>query len=200
MKKLIFLIALAALCCCDSKQHITGGGSGVNIVAFGNSITAGYGVDAPLSFPALLQNMSGRPVINLGVSGDTARMGADRKEEISRHNPFMVLIEFGGNDAMRSRPLSETKAALEEIVDYAQSLGAIAVVVDTGGNIKMSPYTKMMTQIAKEKHAVFVPAIMEGIFANANLKSDAIHPNAEGHKLIAERIFKIIEPYLKPAS
>ncbi|MCL2390295.1 MAG: GDSL-type esterase/lipase family protein [Endomicrobia bacterium] len=197
MKKLIFLILLSILCGCSDVKPLNTDNNGANIVAFGNSLTAGYGVDSAYSFPSVLQDMTGRTVINLGVSGDTARMGADRKEDISSHNPFMVLIEFGGNDAMKMRPLDETKAALKEIVDYVQSLGAIAVIVDTGGNIKMSAYTKMMKQIAKEKQAVFVPAIMDGIFFKPQLKSDGIHPNAEGYKLIAEKIYKIIKPYLE---
>lgn len=195
MKKLILLVILAALGGCGAKPLNTGSG-GFNIVAFGDSLTAGYGVSAEQSYPALLQEMARRPVINLGVSGDTARMGADRKEEISRYNPFMVLIQFGGNDAMRGRPLSETRAATEEIVDFVQSLGAIAVIVDTGGNFKMKPYTEMFKQIAKEKRAVFVPGIMEGIFYNPQLKSDAVHPNAKGYRLIAEKIFKKIKPYI----
>ena len=196
MKKLIFLIALFALCGCGTKP-LNAGNNGVNIAAFADSLTAGYGVDDTHSYPAVLQDMTGMAVINLGVSGNTARAGADRKEEIVQHNPFMVLIQFGGNDAMQTRPLDETKAALKEIVDYVQGLGAIAVIVDTGGNIKMSPYTKIMKQIAKEKQAVFITAIMKDVFFKPQLKSDAIHPNAEGYKLIAEKIYKTIKPYLK---
>ena len=195
MKKLIFLVIIAALGGCGAKPLNTHNG-GFNIVAFGDSLTAGYNVSAAQAFPALLQDMAGRPVINLGVSGDSARMGADRKEEIRRHNPFMVLIQFGGNDAMRRKPLDETKAAIEEIVDFVQKLGAIAVIVDTGGGFKMSPYTKMMKQIAAEKRAVFVPGIMDGILHKPQLKSDAIHPNAEGYRLIAGKVFKGIKPYL----
>ena len=196
MKRFIFLIVLSALCGCEAKPLNTGN-DGVNIVAFGDSLTAGYGVESAHSYPAVLQDMTGKTVINLGVSGNTARMGAERKEEIGRHNPFMVLIQFGGNDAMQTRPLDETKNALEEIVDYAQKLGAVAVIVDTGGSIKMSPYTKIMKQIAKDKQAVFAPAIMEGIFTDPRLKSDSLHPNAEGYKLIAGKICKKIKIYIK---
>ncbi|MDR1695691.1 MAG: GDSL-type esterase/lipase family protein [Endomicrobium sp.] len=196
MKKLIFLIALSLLCGCEAKPLNTGNNGGTDIVAFGDSLTAGNGVDAAFSYPAVLQDISGNTVINLGVSGDTARMGAGRKEEIGKYNPFMVLIEFGANDAMRMRSLDETKTALEEIVDYTQKLGAAAVIVDTGGDIRMSPYTEMMQQISEEKQAVFVPAIMDGIFTDPRLKSDELHPNAEGYKLIAEKIYKTIEPYL----
>jgi len=197
MRKLIFLVVLSMLYGCGEKPPINAGNGGANIVAFGDSLTAGYGAEEGQSYPAVLQNMTGWTVINLGVSGDTMRMGANRKEGIGRHNPFMVLIEFGGNDAMQRRPLDETKAALEEIVDHVQRLGAIAVIVDTGGNLKMSPYTKMMKQMAKEKQTVFVPAIMKDILSQPQLKSDVIHPNAGGYKLIAERVHKGIKPYLK---
>lgn len=190
---------MAAICAggCGAKPLNTDN-HGTAIIAFGDSLTYGYGAAAGESYPAALSAMLGRPVINLGVSGNTARMGAMRKEEIARHNPFMVLIQFGGNDAIRGRPLAETKAAVEEIIDCVQKLGAIAMVVDTGGNFKMSQQSKMLKQIAKERQAVFVPAIMDGIFYNPKLKSDAVHPNAAGYKIIAEKIYKKIRPYLKP--
>ena len=196
MRKFIFLPLILCLGC--SAKPLNMDNTGRTIVAFGDSLTYGTGAELQESFPALLGKMLNMPVINLGVPGDTARAGANRKEQISRHNPYMVLIEFGGNDAMRGRPFAETKAAIEEIIDYVQSLGAIAVVVDTGGNFKMSPYTKMMKQLAKDKKAFFVPAIMEGIFYKTHLKADSVHPNAAGYKLIAEKVYKKIKHLLPP--
>ncbi|MDR0646382.1 MAG: GDSL-type esterase/lipase family protein [Elusimicrobiota bacterium] len=198
MAKLLFLFMPTVLffTACEAKL-LNINNNGTDIIAFGDSLSAGYGADKESSYPAALAAMINAPVINLGVSGDTARQGANRKSDILKYNPYMVLIEFGGNDAMRGRPFAETQNALEEIIDYVHKAGAIAVVVDTGGNFKMSPYGKMMKRLAKTKNALFIPKIMDGIFYNPALKSDAIHPNEKGYKIIAEKIYKRIKPYIK---
>jgi acyl-CoA thioesterase-1 len=197
MKKLIFLAALVLLMPACAKEPVNMNNGGSSIVAFGDSITSGAGVTKEAAYPALLAKETRMPVINLGVSGNTMMMGANRKAEIAQYKPYMVLILFGGNDAMRGRPMRETQESLEAIIDYAQGLGAVAVVVDTGGNFKMSPYSKMQKKVAEEKRAVFVPAVYKGIFTDRSYKADAIHPNENGHKVIAQRILKIIKPYLK---
>lgn len=195
MKKIIFCAIVAALCGCGLNPLNADNGR-VNIVAFGDSLTDGYGTTRETAFPAVLQELAGRPVINLGGGGDTARMGADRKEEIAKYDPFMVLIQFSGNDFLRKRPLSETRAATEEIVDYVQSLGAIAVIVDTGGFNEIKPYTKMLQEIAARKKAVFVPGMLDGIADKPDLMSDQIHPNAEGYRLVGEKIFQALKDFL----
>jgi len=197
MRKFLIPLAVLLLLAGCGKPPLNADSRGRNIVAFGDSITAGYGVAEGEAYPAFLAKLTRRPVINLGVSGDTMRMGADRKSEISQHNPFIVLIEFGGNDAMKSRPLAETEKALAEIIDYVQRSGAIAVVIDTGGIFRMNAQSKMMKRMAKEKRALFVPAIMKGILNKSDLKVDTIHPNAKGHKIIADRIYEVIRPYTK---
>ena len=198
MKKYLFLSAAFCLCAAGCGQApLNAGNAGSVIIAFGDSLTAGNGAPPDAAYPAVLESMVKIPVINMGVSGDSACMGANRRQEMAKYKPYMVLIEFGGNDAMRGRPFGETQNALAELVEYVQKLGAVAVVVDTGGNFKMSPYTKMMKKLAKHKRALFVEAIMDGIFYNPQLKSDPIHPNAAGYRLIAEKIYKEIKPHLK---
>lgn len=172
------------------------GNSGSDIIAFGDSLTYGYGAPKDESYPAVLGGIIGREIINLGVSGDTAQDGVERIAELDDYNPYMVLIEFGANDYMRKRPFEQTKQALTDIVDHVQRNGAIAVIVDTGGP-GMGKYTDLMKNLAKEKKALFVPAIMAGIFTDRSLKSDMIHPNAKGYAIIAQRIHKRIKPYVE---
>jgi len=166
------------------------------IVAFGDSLTAGYGAGGiQNSYPSLLAQLSGKTVINLGLSGDTAFNAPTRLPQVLAEQPDMVLIEFGGNDRIRGLGAESAANAVVQIVDAVQAVGAIAVVVDTGGP-QMDAYTKAYKQIAKEKKAVFVPGIMRGIFNKRELKSDLIHPNAAGYQIVAERIYKEIKPYL----
>lgn len=170
--------------------------SGQSIVAFGDSLTAGYGAGKENSYPAVLGRMVNRPVVNLGLSGDTAAHAPARLAQVLQNNPYMVLIEFGGNDFMRSVPFEQTEQAIRQIVDEVQSAGAIAVLVDTGGYPGMSRYTKLYKQIAKEKQALFVPGILDGIFGKNKYKSDPIHPNAAGYEKVAQKVHKAIKPYL----
>ncbi len=166
------------------------------IVAFGDSLTAGYGAGGVQnSFPAVLERLSNKKVINMGLSGDTADNAPTRIEEVLAARPDMVLIEFGGNDRIRGLGHTRAAEAVAQIVDAVQSAGAIAVIVDTGGP-QMNAYSVAYKKIAKEKQAIFVPGILKGIFNKSAYKSDMVHPNAAGYEIIAQRIYKEIKPYL----
>ncbi len=165
------------------------------VVAFGDSLTAGYGAQTGESYPDVLAQLIDRPVINLGLSGDTAVNAPTRLPEVLRRRPYMVLIEFGANDFMRRQSMQRAVAAVAQIVDEVQAAGAIAVIVDTGGP-GMSEYTKAYKKLAKEKGALFVPGILKGIFFHKKYKSDQVHPNAEGYAKIAHKVYKVVQPYL----
>jgi len=199
MKKWIFLILLAG-CIWHFWPHRTivknAGRPVQRIAAFGDSLTAGYGAGgADKSYPAVLARLTGKEVLNFGVSGDTAAHAPQRLNEVLDVQPDMVLIFFGGNDFMRSMSQEVAVAAVAQIVDAVQQTGAIAVVVDTGGP-NMGGYTRAYKQLAEEKQAVFVPQILVGIFHKNKYKSDLIHPNAEGYELVAKKVYKVIKPYL----
>lgn len=165
------------------------------VVAFGDSLTAGYGAPAGTSYPDVLAKKISRPVVNLGVSGETAAQAPARIEQVLREQPYMVLIEFGANDHMRQQSRQAAINAVAQIVDEVQAAGAIAVIVDTGGP-GMGEYTKAYKQMAKEKGALFVPGIIKGIFYKPSLKSDQVHPNAQGYALVADKVHKVIKDYL----
>lgn len=196
MKKLLLFILFVPLLGACTKKPLFHNSTAPDIVAFGDSLTYGLGVEQENSYPAALSAMIGKEVVNLGVSGNTARQGAMRVNEIGRSMPRMVLIEFGGNDLLQNRPMEETRQALEEIIDYVHGLNAMAVIVDTGGNYQMSRYTKMMQKMAKKKRALFIPGIMDGIFNDKSLKSDILHPNEKGYAIIANKVYAAIKPYL----
>ena len=196
MKKIFTFLFLFFLFACSKQDIINYPAKEGPIVAFGDSLTYGNGVKAKDAYPSLLEDMWNREVINLGVSGDTSLQGAARKEEIKSLNPSFVLIEFGANDFFKKIPREQTKKALEDIVDYVQDLGAVAVLIDTGGNSVMDSYKKIIKQVSKERKTLYVDGIMDGIFNNKNLKSDNIHPNEEGYKIIAQKIDKVLKNYL----
>ena len=166
-----------------------------NVVAFGDSLTAGYGAPPGTSYPSVLAQKINRPVVNLGVSGEMATQAPARLQEVLAQRPYMVLIEFGANDHMRRQSRQKAVDAVAYIVDEVQKFGAIAVVVDTGGP-GMNEYTKAYKQLAREKGALFVPGIMKGIFYRPSLKSDQVHPNAAGYAKVADKVYKVIKDYL----
>ncbi|MBQ4493258.1 MAG: hypothetical protein II972_01460 [Elusimicrobiaceae bacterium] len=196
MKKIFIVLFLFYFCACAKEEITNYPAKPGPIVAFGDSITYGYAVKAEETYPALLEKIWNREVINLGVSGDTSVMALERKEELKNLGPSFVLIELGGNDFLKRVPRERTRQALEELVDYAHTLGAVVVMVDTGGHGPMDTYTKINKQIAKEKKTLYISGIMNGIFTDRSLKADTIHPNAAGHKIIAEKIDKVLKKYL----
>lgn len=192
----LFLLSLFVFGC-GQKPPKNYPNSNTDIIAFGDSLTYGYGARRNESYPAYLSEMIGRDIVNLGVNGDTSAMGLARVREISKYKPYMVLVEFSANDFFRKVSKNETERNLREIVAQIQKTGAIVVLVDTGGALPMEAYTKIQKQIAQEYNTLFVPGIMNGIFNKESLKSDEIHPNAAGYKIVAEKVKKVIENYLK---
>lgn len=197
MKKYFCLFTiLFLLTACGKHEPKNYPNSNTDIIAFGDSLTYGQGAGRTETYPAYLSQMLGRKVINLGVSGDTSAMGLARIKEIKKYEPYMVLIEFSANDFFKRIPKEQTEKNLKEIVTQVQNIGAIAVLVDTGGAYPMETYTKIQKQIAAEYNTLFVPGIMDGIYNKQALKSDQIHPNAAGYKIVAEKVKKVIEDYL----
>lgn len=198
IKKYFYLISILFLLLgCSKYEPRNYLNSNTDIIAFGDSLTEGYGAAKNETYPAHLSRILGREVINLGVSGDTSAAGLARIDEINKYSPYMVLIEFSANDFFRKIPKEATEQNLKEIVRQVQEMGAIAVLVDTGGAYPMEAYTKIQKQIAKEYNTLFVPAIMDGIYNKKALKSDQIHPNNKGYEIVATKVKKVIKPYLR---
>lgn len=165
------------------------------VVAFGDSLTAGSGAPQGSSYPDVLATKINRPVVNLGVPGERAEQAPVRLPQVLAQRPYMVLIEFGANDFMQQRSRQAAVDAVAQIVDEVQAAGAIAVIVDTGGP-GMGEYTKAYKEMAKAKGALFVPGILKGIFYKPSLKSDQVHPNAQGYAKVADKVHKAIKNYL----
>ncbi len=194
---LTFLCAAAlTVLGCGQKEPTNLNNHNRTIVAFGDSLTNGNGVERDLAYPAVLSQILGRPVVNLGVSGDVSAQGVARLSEIDEHRPYMVLIEFGANDILRGMSLERARDNVAQMTDYVQGRGAIAVIVDTGGAFQMNRYSNLLKELAHEKNALFVPGIMDGIYTDSSLKSDNLHPNEKGYEMIANRVAKVIRPYL----
>ena len=170
---------------------------GKNIICFGDSITRGKGVESAESYPAALAKMTHFPVINSGINGDISVEAVKRvKTDVLDNEPLLVVIEFGGNDYLNKVPLEETINNVEEMIKAIQAKGAMVGVVDISNVLFMGEYRQEFQRLSRKYRAIFIPRILEDIVSNESLKSDAIHPNAKGYKIVAHRVYRGIIPYL----
>ncbi len=182
---------------CAKREIKNINSKGTNIICFGDSITFGYGANPGEDYPAVLAKMISALVINAGIDGDTSVEALKRlKSDVLDREPLLVIIEFGGNDFLRKIPQEITMSNIKEMVERLQAQGAMAAIVDMSAGIFLQEYRKAFAEIAHEKSAIFIPSILSGVITNPNLKSDFIHPNADGYKIIAQRIYRAILPYL----
>ncbi|RJO65483.1 MAG: arylesterase [Candidatus Omnitrophota bacterium] len=183
---------------CAKREIANTNSKGKNIICFGDSITAGYGVSPGQDYPAQLSRLLRRPVINAGNSGETSRDALQRLgPDVLENDPFLVIIEFGGNDFLKKIPVSDTVTYVREMVEKIQSQGAMVAIADVSSAMVMGECSKELSRLSKKYQVIFIPRLMAGILTTPSLKSDFIHPNAEGYTLIAERVYKYLKPYLE---
>lgn len=170
---------------------------GKNIICFGDSITWGYGANSGEDYPSMLAKMVSFPVINAGIDGDTTVEAVKRFDsDVSESEPLLVIIEFGGNDFLRKIPQEITLKNIREMVDKSQGQGAMVAIADISSGMFLKEYRTEFSKLAKEKQVIFIPGILSGIITNPSLKSDFIHPNAGGYRLISQRVYRAIISYL----
>jgi acyl-CoA thioesterase-1 len=179
-----------------------------NIVFFGNSLTAAYQLSPEQGFPALIQekiDALGLPYtcVNAGLSGETTADGVARIDWILQQPVDIFVLELGGNDALRGLPLAESRKNLQAIVDKVKAKYPDCKIVVAG---MMAPpnlgsyakdFQKIFPEIAKKNNAALIPFLLEGVGGDPKLNlPDGIHPTAEGHKILAETVWKTLKPLL----
>jgi len=177
------------------------------IVAFGDSLTAGFGAEPGNSYPDFLQKDLDREglswrVVNAGVSGDTTTDGVNRLGEVLAYKPRIVIVEFGGNDGLRGLPIETTRANLEQMVSMLQKAGVSVVLAGMTLPPNYGPdYIKSFERIygdLKAKYKVTeIPFLLEGVATNRSLmQRDGLHPTGKGNELVAETVLKYLKPLL----
>lgn len=178
------------------------------ILAFGDSLTAGFMVNAKDSYPARLQRLLDEKgyhykVINAGVSGDTSAGGASRINWVLQHEPEIVIIELGANDGLRGLPISEMRKNLGAIIEACQNKGAKILLA----GMEITPnlgaeYSKEFREsfilLAKQYKVTLIPFFLENVAARPELtQPDGVHPLADGYTIITQTVFQYLEPMLK---
>lgn len=176
------------------------------IIFFGNSLTAGYGVDPSEAFPALIQNKIDSlklnyKVINAGVSGETSAGGNGRVAWILRQPVTIFVLELGGNDGLRGIPLFETKKNLQSIIDKVKAKYPECKIVLAGmqippnlGQQYAGNFKAIYPALADKNNITLIPFLLQNVGGDVKLnQQDGIHPTAEGHKIVAENVWSVLK-------
>jgi len=187
-------------CGSDSFDHVRNlASTGEAIICLGDSLTAGVGAQPGADYPSVLSRELVFPVLNQGRRGDTTAQALARLPEVLEHNPRLVIVLLGGNDFLRQVPRSETKKNLAEIVRRLQAHGTMVVVAGMRLGIFTDEFSPIYEETAGDLGAYYIPQVMQGILSDPHLKSDPIHPNAAGYRLLGQRIAEKLRPLLREA-
>lgn len=180
-----------------------------NILFFGTSLTAGLGVDPDQAFPALIQQKVDSlklpyKIINAGLSGETSADGKSRIDWLLRQPVSILVLELGANDGLRGIPVEETRANLQSIIDKVKKKYPDAKLVLAGMQMPPSmgekytvPFRKLFPALAKTDQMALIPFLLQGVGGVPKLiQQDGLHPTAEGHKILAQNVWEILQPQL----
>ncbi|MSU45091.1 MAG: arylesterase [Candidatus Zambryskibacteria bacterium] len=170
---------------------------GVDLIAFGDSLIVGDGASTDNDFISLLSKKIGKPIINLGVSGNTTQDGLARIEDLDKYNPKVVILLLGGNDYLNKVSINETFSNLEKIIKNIQSRGAIVLLLGIRGGLFNDKFDSRFEELSEKYNTAFVPNVLDGLFANNKYMSDTIHPNDAGYEIIESRVYPVLSNLLK---
>ena len=171
--------------------------NGTSIVVFGDSLAAGKGAGDGNDIAAQLSRAIDRPVINLGVSGDTTADGLERLDELLATDPRVVIIILGGNDTLKRIPIEQTFANLEKLIIMIQRTGAAVILVGEPGGLYGSRYADEYERLAETYRTFYVPNILSGLIGYPEYMSDYVHPNDAGYKIASEKILPVLKEALR---
>ena len=179
------------------------------ILFFGDSLTAGYGLSTEEAFPALVgKKLNDKEktvkIINAGLSGETSAGGLSRIDWVLRQPIDVFVLELGPNDGLRGLPLDQTVKNLQAIIDKVKTKYPKVKVVIAGmmvppnlGPDYSEKFKKIYPELARKNNAALIPFLLDDVAGNEKLNlPDGIHPNVEGHKIVAENVFEVLAPIL----
>jgi acyl-CoA thioesterase I len=175
------------------------------IVALGDSLTAGLGLQTASAYPALLEQRlkeSGLDfeVVNAGISGDTSAGGLERLDWALGGDVRILIVALGANDGLRGLPLDQMRRNLSQIIERAQARGITVVLAGMEappnyGRDYIAGFHKVYPELAARYRVAFVPFLLQDVAGNASLNQrDGIHPTTEGARLVAENVWRVLKP------
>lgn len=194
----------------DSPTEAVSKTKNKTIIFFGDSLTAGLGLDPQEAFPAVIQDTldslgMNYTVINSGLSGETTASGRNRLDWVLNQKADVFVLELGANDGLRGIPLEETRTNLQAIIDAVQEKNPNTQIVLAGmqippnmGQDYTSEFRKIFPELAERNTLPLIPFLLEGVAGNPELnQEDGIHPTVEGQKIVADNVWAVLEGVLR---
>lgn len=195
IQRLLFaFFALLLLAGCDNPPQLPRLTADDTVVAFGDSLTYGTGADPQTAYPAVLSTLIHHPIINAGEPGETTTEALARLPQVlSQHHPKLVLLCLGGNDMLRQQHAATIAENLRTLIRAIQTSGASVVLIGVPEPKLFGGAPAFYADIADELKLPYEGDVFNEVLKNPRLKSDPIHANAEGYRLIAERLAELLK-------
>jgi acyl-CoA thioesterase I len=190
---ILIVVAALILSACSKSPKIAPLSNSATILAFGDSLTFGTGATPETSYPAVLKNLIGMNVVAHGVPGEVSADGLRRLTEVlDEVKPALLILCHGGNDFLQKKPETEAAANVRAMVSLAKNKGISVIIIATPKpGFSVTP-PDFYAEIAKEFSIPIESKVLREILTDNSLKSDLVHPNAAGYKLIAERVAELL--------
>lgn len=193
----------------QAEENVDESGNAKVIVFFGDSLTAGYGLETEEAFPTVIEQYIDSlslnyTVINAGLSGETTASGRNRLDWILNQKADVFILELGANDGLRGISLNETRLNLQAIIDAVKEKNQETVIILAGmqippnmGQEYTAEFRKIFPELADENKTLIIPFLLDHVAGIPKLnQDDGIHPTVEGQKIVAQNVWEVLEPVL----
>jgi acyl-CoA thioesterase I len=193
MPRVIIYILLFLANGCSDDAVLPRLSSDAVILAFGDSLTHGNGARPEESYPAVLEKLSGRQVINAGISGEETAAGLERLPGLlAEHQPQLMILCHGGNDFLRKNDPGKMEANVRAMINLARSEGIPVVLLGVPKPGLFLSSAEVYNKIAESSDVVFIEDLIADVLGDRSLKSDTVHPNKDGYRVMAENIHAVL--------
>jgi lysophospholipase L1-like esterase len=183
-----------ALAACGDAPKLARLAPDAAVLAFGDSLTHGTGASEAESYPAQLEGLIGRKVVRAGVPGEVSAQALARlPAALEEHQPKLVVLCIGGNDFLRNLGQAQVAANVRAMIRLAKARGADVLLLGTPEKGLLVTPPKFYAEIAEELRIPYEGKVIGEILRDSALKSDPIHPNARGYRLMAERVATLLK-------
>ena len=189
----VLVILTLSIQACGGKLKLSQVSTDATILAFGDSLTFGVGTVSQHSYPSVLSNLSGRKVVNAGISGEVTKQGLARLSHvIDKTKPELMILLEGGNDILRNHNLNQTKKNLTSMIQLAREKGVQVVLLGVPEKKLFSDVAPFYRELAEEHQVVFDGELISGLLRERSYKSDMVHFNKTGYQKMAEAIHELL--------
>lgn len=191
---LAWLVMVLAILACERPPQLARLAEGDTIVAFGDSLTYGNGTSEELSYPAVLSKLIKHAVVNAGVSGETTAEGLERLPDVlEEQHPKLVLLCLGGNDMLRKLDPAAMESNLRSMIQIIRAHGSSVVLIGVPEPKLFSGPPALYGKLADEFKLPYDGKVFNRVLKDPRLKSDPIHANAEGYRIVAEHLAELLK-------